>query len=207
MRRCPLGHGILDKLQRGASIKQKLKLLRPRSLSERCSHILDGCNFWQPHCYSITSRRSKHRQLTVPQSCGVPVGTASRDFFLKVYSAFAIVLDGKSFSTTVSNRDTFVCSLTIALHLLPLLFLTLPSPAPASQVALVIFGHNMSNVCPRKWCVCTFCIEVKLHRVFYCICRGPLGNIAVSGQRRRCNIPVQTYLHKWFCKSHSRGLG
>ena len=33
-------------------------------------------------------------------------------------------------------------------------------------------------------CVCTIWIDVKL------VCRGPLGNIAVSGQRRRCNVPV-----------------
>ena len=26
-------------------------------------------------------------------------------------------------------------------------------------------------------------------------CRGPLGNIAASGQRRRCNVPLKTYLH------------
>ena len=29
-------------------------------------------------------------------------------------------------------------------------------------------------------------------------CRGPLGNIAVSGQQKRCNVPVKTYLHYIF---------
>lgn len=43
------------KLQGGSCIQQSLKLLWPRSLSERQSHIFDGCNFWQPHCYSLTS--------------------------------------------------------------------------------------------------------------------------------------------------------
>ena len=58
-------------------------------------------------------------------------------------------------------------------------------------------------------CVCTFCIEVKLHRVFYCISisRGPLGNIAVSGQRRRCNIPVQTYLQRARTQAHGSAPG
>ena len=68
-------------------------------------------------------------------------------------------------------------------------------------------SSNLTRSVRAGVCVCTFCIEVKLHRVIYCICRGPLGNIAVSGQRRRCNIPVQTYLHKWFCKSHLWGSG
>ena len=58
-------------------------------------------------------------------------------------------------------------------------------------------------------CVCTFCIEVKLHRVFYCISisRGPLGNIAVSGQRRRCNISVQTYLQRARTQAHGSAPG
>ena len=34
------------KLQGGSCIQQSLKLLWPRSLSERQSHIFDGCNFW-----------------------------------------------------------------------------------------------------------------------------------------------------------------
>ena len=58
-------------------------------------------------------------------------------------------------------------------------------------------------------CVCTFCIEVKLHRVFYCISisRGPLGNIAVSGQRRRCNISAQTYLQRARTQAHGSAPG
>ena len=61
----------------------------------------------------------------------------------------------------------------------------------------------------ERVCVCTFCIEVKLHRVFYCISisRGPLGNIAVSGQRRRCNIPVQTYLQRARTQAHGSAPG
>ena len=41
--------------------------------------------------------------------------------------------------------------------------------------------------------------SVRFYRV-HSVCqatissRGPLGNIAVSGQRRRCNVPVKTYL-------------
>ena len=34
-------------------------------------------------------------------------------------------------------------------------------------------------------CVWAICMDVKLLAAL-----GPLGNIAVSGQRRRCNVPV-----------------
>ena len=37
-------------------------------------------------------------------------------------------------------------------------------------------------------CVWAICMDVKLLAAL-----GPLGNIAVSGQRRRCNVPVKTY--------------
>ena len=54
---------VSDEAQWGASIEQELKLLWHRSLSERCSHIFDGWNFWQPHCDGITSGTAVKHQL------------------------------------------------------------------------------------------------------------------------------------------------
>ena len=42
-------------------------------------------------------------------------------------------------------------------------------------------------------CVCVWVYHLDRCKISY-YCRWPLGNIAVSGQRRRCNVPVKTYL-------------
>ena len=64
----------------------------------------------------------------------------------------------------------------------------------------------VAMLCWTKLCVCDEVVCVCVTKLCVCVChlnrcktsnycRGPLGNIAVSGQRRRCNVPVKTYLH------------
>ena len=65
-------------------------------------------------------------------------------------------------------------------------------PRPGSLLGschlIVIFisrSFSFHLPCCGRVCVCSICIDVKL-----LYSGGPLGNIAVSGQRRRCNVPV-----------------
>ena len=68
----------------------------------------------------------------------------------------------------------------------------------------VVLDEVDEVVCVTKLCVCVTKLCVCVTKLCVChlnrcktsnYCRGPLGNIAVSGQRRRCNVPVKTYLH------------
>ena len=51
---------------------------------------------------------------------------------------------------------------------------------------------RVTHVQHSFFCVCVY--HLNRCKTSFC-CRGPLGNIAASGQRRRCNVPVKTYLH------------